>query len=156
MNNDAECSQLQAFEYGVDDYQIKPIAIAVMLARAESLMRRATLPNHRTNAELKTIGNLTIDTQAHRCMVEQQVVKLSSFEFKLLNLFAENVGNVLSRDNIYGSLLRREYNGVERTVDVRIAKLREKLTNIGLKNVEIETVWGRGYVLNDINVNHYD
>jgi len=58
----------------------------------------------------------------------------------------------MSRDTIYTMLLGREYNGAERTVDVRVSKLRDKLTNVGVKQAKIETVWGKGYILNEVEV----
>ena len=55
----------------------------------------------------------------------------------------------MTRDAIYSTLLSRQYNGVERTVDVRIAKLRDKLLHVGMTHVRIETVWGKGYILSE-------
>ena len=55
----------------------------------------------------------------------------------------------MTRDAIYNVLLHRQYNGVERTVDVRISKLRDKLIHEGMAGVRIETAWGQGYILNE-------
>ena len=55
----------------------------------------------------------------------------------------------MTRDSIYSSLLGRQYNGSERTVDVRISRLRDKLVRQGMEKAIIETVWGKGYILNE-------
>lgn len=148
--DDQENTQLTAFKQGVDDFQIKPVSPAILAARVQALMTRYSQIDTQSKAKSKVVGNLMIDERAHRCLVDEQVLKLSSFEFKLLNLLMDNVGHVLSRDQIYQALLKREYNGTERTVDVRMAKLREKLSQVGLRSAEIETVWGQGYVFNEI------
>ncbi len=77
-------------------------------------------------------------------------IRLSSFEFQLLALLLRNVGRVMTRDSIYNLLLGREYKGSERTVDVWISHLREKLISEGMQQTIIETVWGKGYILNEI------
>jgi two-component system OmpR family response regulator len=82
--------------------------------------------------------------------VKDKRVNLSFFEFKLLALLLRNAGRVMTRDSIYHLLLGREYNGTERTVDVRISKLRDKLMTEGMAQTKIETVWGKGYILNEI------
>ncbi|NMP30293.1 response regulator transcription factor [Thalassotalea sp. M1531] len=148
---DEEQDEIQAFYSGADDYLIKPVSPAILKVRAESLIRRSKERIECRYNKAKQVGNLKLDTGAHKCFVDQQSLKLSSFEFKLLRLLVENVGNVLSRDRIYKVLLKRDYNGTERTVDVRMAKLREKLGYCGLKQAQIETVWGQGYVLNEVN-----
>ena len=150
-SRDTEQDQITAFHAGADDFLIKPVSPAILKVRAESLIRRTKDSQQNSYNRAKQVGNLTLDTNAHKCLVNDKIVKLSSFEFKLLSLLVENVGQVLSRDRIYNVLLKRDYNGTERTVDVRMAKLREKLGSFGLQQAQIETVWGQGYVLNESN-----
>lgn len=145
-----EEEQINGFYSGADDYVIKPVSPSLLKVRAEALIRRYKEKNHLLYNRKKEVGNLRLDPNAHKCYVGGEDLKLSTFEFKLLNLLVDNAGKVMSRDRIYNVLLRREYNGTERTVDVRMAKLREKLEQIGLKNAQIETVWGEGYVLNEV------
>ncbi|WP_286263226.1 response regulator transcription factor [Thalassotalea atypica] len=146
-----EQEQINGFYSGADDYVIKPVSPSLLKVRAEALIRRYKEKNHLLYNRKKEVGNLRLDPNAHKCYVGGQDLKLSTFEFKLLNLLVDNTGKVMSRDRIYNVLLRREYNGTERTVDVRMAKLREKLDEIGLKHAHIETVWGEGYVLNEVS-----
>jgi len=143
-----EEEQLQAFRLGIDDYVQKPISSTIFTAKINALTRRIQDSFISDDLVPLTIGALTIQPKSQQCLVNNNRVKLSGFEFNLLKLLMQNVGNILSRDMIYSRLLGREYNGVERTVDVRMSQLREKLSMKGLRNLNIETVWGQGYMLN--------
>ncbi|RHW77546.1 response regulator transcription factor [Colwellia sp. RSH04] len=145
---DDEEEQLQAFNLGIDDYVRKPISATIFTAKINALSRRNKERIMLDDMGALTIGALTIQPKSQQCIVNNSRVKLSGFEFNLLKLLMQNVGNILSRDMIYARLLGREYNGVERTVDVRMSQLREKLSLKALNNLHIETVWGQGYMLN--------
>lgn len=145
-----EQEQINGFYCGADDYVIKPVSPSLLKVRSEALIRRFKEKSQLMYNRKKEVGNLRLDPNAHKCFVGEGVLKLSSFEFKLLNLLIDNAGKVMTRDRIYSALLRREYNGTERTVDVRMAKLREKLDAAGMQKAQIETVWGEGYVLNEV------
>lgn len=146
--NSSDQEQVAGFVAGADDYVTKPVSASLLKVRAEALIRRSTNNKRMFYKRQKQIGNLVLDPNAHRCLINDEVVKLSSFEFRLLNLLMDNQGKVMSRDKIYNELLGRQYNGTERTVDVRMAKLREKLELSDFNDFQIETVWGKGYVLN--------
>ncbi|WP_448211844.1 response regulator transcription factor [Colwellia sp. MEBiC06753] len=145
----SEQVQIAAFVSGVDDYLVKPVSPTMIKVRAESLVRRAQLTQDNDHSRERQVGNLALDIQGHRCFIAGDPIKLSSFEFRLLDLLIASQGRVQTRANMYRVLLNRTYNGVERTIDVRMAKLREKLNNSGFKYASIETVWGQGYVLNE-------
>ncbi len=148
--SDIETEQITAFNLGADDYLVKPISPAILQVRIESLLRRQPIQSNNVIAKMFRVGDVALYPEANKCQVNGKGIRLSSFEFKLLALLLRNVGRVMTRDSIYNLLLGREYNGIERTVDVRISKLRDKLTTEGMKKTKIETVWGRGYVLNEI------
>ena len=99
------------------------------------------------------VGDVELNPQSNSCKVQGKTVKLSSFEFQLLALLLRNAGRVMTRDTIYNVLLGREYNGSERTVDVRISRLRDKLLSQGMEKTLIETVWGKGYILKEKDFN---
>ena len=141
--------EINAFYAGADDFLVKPVSPVLLKVRAQSLIRRNKAKANLSYRTTKKIGNLLLDADAHKCRINEHALKLSSFEFKLLQLLIDNVGKVLTRDRIYNVLLKRDYNGIERTVDVRMAKLREKLAEFGWQKAQIETVWGQGYVLNE-------
>jgi DNA-binding response OmpR family regulator len=140
--------QISAFKLGADDFITKPISPKVLKVRLDAMLRRKPAKEERPLHAFR-VGNVVLYPQAHRCEVDGTVIRLSSFEFQLLTLLLRNVGRVMTRDAIYNVLLNRVYNGVERTVDVRIAKLRDKLINEGMSCARIETVWGKGYILNE-------
>ncbi len=147
---DSEQEQISAFNAGVDDYLVKPISMSILSVRVSALFRRQ--PKQLPLSELMKVqvGDITLYPKAQKCQVKEKNIHLSNFEFKLLGLLLQNVGNVMSRDYIYKSLLGRQYNGIERTVDVRVSQLREKLALEGMRRTKIETVWGKGYILNEV------
>ncbi|MCJ8320458.1 MAG: response regulator transcription factor [Colwellia sp.] len=149
-NNPTEKLQVEAFGVGIDDYLIKPVSTAILQVRIESLIRRAKQPLNNDLVNKVQVGDIILFPLAQKCEVNNKGVHLSTFEFRLLGLLLANVGKIMSRDSIYKTLLGREYNGEERTVDVRVSKLRDKLANVGLEHAKIETVWGKGYILNEI------
>lgn len=144
-----EKEQVTALNLGADDYLIKPISPALLKARINALFRRQPLQEKESEDSLYCVGDIEVRPQAHKCQIKGLEVKLSSFEFQLLALLLRNTGRVMTRDAIYNKLLGREYNGTERTVDVRMSRLREKLESNGMDEVLIETVWGKGYILNE-------
>jgi len=147
---DQDNDQITAFKLGADDYILKPVAPGVLKVRVEALLRRQPLQDNLRSPSIFRVGDITLFPQANKCEVKEKKVSLSSFEFQLLALLLRNAGRVMTRDAIYNLLLGREYNGTERTVDVRISKLRDKLMTEGMVKTKIETVWGKGYILNEI------
>lgn len=143
--------QISAFQFGADDFISKPVSPRVLKVRIDAMLRRKPAKEMRSSPVIR-LGNMALYPQAHKCEVNGNIIRLSSFEFQLLVLFTRNVGEVMTREVIYTALLNRPYNGVERTVDVRVSKLRDKLVSDSLTQVRIETVWGKGYTLNEIAV----
>ena len=93
------------------------------------------------------VGELELFPAEHKCHANGKAISLSNFEFEMLTLLMTNAGKVLTRDSIYTLLLGREFNGSERSVDVRISRLRDKLVKNGVVQAKIKTVWGKGYVI---------
>ncbi len=144
----SESDQITALGLGADDYLIKPVSINILKARIEALTRRLSQQGEEQAPEKIEVGDIALFPQSQQCKVKGQNIRLSGFEFQLLLLLLSNEGKVLTRDQIYNLLLGREYNGLERTIDVRISTLRDKLAKKGMKKTKIETVWGKGYILN--------
>ncbi|MGB0937164.1 MAG: response regulator transcription factor [Colwellia sp.] len=143
----SEQAQVSAFNIGVDEFLVKPVSFNIILCRVKALLKRCE-SNYVTSPDKILIGDIALFPQSQKCEVKNTEVPLTFFEFKLLMLLAKNAGKVMSREEIYSSLLSRAYNGSERTVDVRMSQLRDKLSIRGVKNGAIETVWGRGYMFN--------
>ena len=149
-SKNSENEQVEAFKLGVDDYLLKPIDSRILMMRIEALFRRQSNKTNQVELASLTMGDVCLQPKSQKCFINGEVVKLTTFEFNLLKSLVEHQGKILSRDQLYSTLLRRVYNGVERTLDVRMSQLREKLTHAGMKNNQIETVWGQGYMFNNI------
>ncbi|HCM46973.1 MAG TPA: DNA-binding response regulator [Colwellia sp.] len=149
-NVNDEQKQIDAFKLGVDDYLPKPIDNLILIMRIEALFRRQTNKVNQVELASLTMGDVCLQPKSQRCFINGEMVKLTTFEFNLLKFLIEYQGKILSRDNLYNMLLKRSYNGEERTLDIRISQLRQKLTVGGMKNNQIETVWGQGYMFHNI------
>jgi DNA-binding response OmpR family regulator len=138
-----DVDQVLGLELGADDYVIKPVVPRVLVARIHALLRR----RQAEHGDRKTIqfGGLTIDTAARSVTVDARPVALSSNEFDLLSFLASHAGEIQTREKLYRHLYGRDYDGLDRTLDVRISQLRKKLGDTG-ETEKIRTVWGHGYL----------
>jgi len=142
---DNDGDQVLGLELGADDYVIKPVEPRVLMARIHALLRRG---RHRTKPESRVLrfGRLIVHLGARSVSVDGQSVALSSNEFDLLVHLAKHAGQVLSRETIFQDLYHREYDGVDRMLDVRISHLRKKLGDDADCSERIKTIWGQGYL----------
>lgn len=142
----SDIDHVMGLELGADDFVTKPIEPPVLLARIRALLRRAQ-QNVPANTEGGlAFGKLKINPASHQVMLDGVAVDLTTQEFELLVLLARHAGTVLSRDDIYNSLRRIDYDGLDRTVDVRISRLRKKLNDNTEQPYRIRTIWGKGYL----------
>lgn len=146
-SNRSEQDEVESFQLGVDEYLIKPVSPNILSVRASALFRRKSQKAFATQASSICLGDVCLEPKSQKCFINERLVKLTGFEFNLLKLLLINQGAILSRDNIYIALLGRVYNGTERTVDVRVSQLREKLVSANMNKCLIETVWGQGYMV---------
>lgn len=140
---DEDMDQLYGLQLGADDYVNKPAKPPLLLARIHALLRRSQPTNGSvTHATSLDFDELQIDTRCREVRVNNQAIALSTAEFNLLQLLAEYAGTVLSRDDILLHLRGIDYDGTDRSIDLRVSRLRQKL---GHKNL-IKTVRGKGYL----------
>ena len=142
--------QILGLETGADDYVAKPCEPRVLLARIRTLLRRSTPAEPRHDSRRIVIGQLVIDLSERHVQWRKQTVELSSGEYNLLLVLVKNVGEVLSREQLIQELRGIEFNGVDRSVDVAISKLRRKFEDNPGDPRKIKTVWGRGYLLSRV------
>jgi two-component system OmpR family response regulator/two-component system response regulator RstA len=135
--------QVLGLELGADDYVIKPAEPRVLLSRINALLRRGA---HDKHVDFLSFGALTIDKNSRITKLSAKEIVLTSHEFELLWLLASSAGEVLSRDHVHKKMIGRDYDGLDRTVDVRISRLRKKLGDDSDKPFRIKTVWGKGYL----------
>lgn len=136
----SEYDKVMGLDNGADDYVAKPFSMMELLARVKALLRRT---EREEDDDISCrIGNLTVSKKRHEVKVDGQPVTLTLKEFDLLCLLLENRGHVLSRDQLLNSIWGYGFDGENRTVDVHIRTLRQKLGSCG---EYIETVRGVGY-----------
>lgn len=136
-------SQIAGFETGADDFVVKPVNPKVLIKRVEALLKRAgNIGSSGVQTNVQVINDLTIDKDKYVVSYKDSPVSLPRKEFKLVELLAGIPGKVFTRDEIYDKIWGDAFVG-DRTIDVHIRKLREKLGDD-----LIITVKGVGYKLN--------
>jgi len=133
-------SQIAAFDAGADDYITKPIKPKLFVSKIKALLKRYNTNKITTNKNIQTFNNLLIDKNKYNVIVNNIEINLPKKEFELLLLLASNPEKIFTRDEIYDSVWGNEVFVGDRTIDVHIRKLREK---IGEEH--IVTVKGVGY-----------
>lgn len=140
-----EIDQILGLELGADDYLQKPISPRVLLARVKTLLRRGT-DQVRTETiaapELLRLGNVEINRQNYTVRVDGKEIFFPKKEFELLAFLCSNRGKVFTRESLLRRIWGESVYVVDRTVDVHVSKIREKLGPYG---GWIETVKGVGY-----------
>jgi two-component system, OmpR family, response regulator RegX3 len=140
---DTETDKVVALELGADDYVTKPFSLREVVVRAKGMLRRAGRPAA-DDREILAVAGLTMDTKAHTVNLRDLSISLTPKEFGLLELFMRNPGQVLTPSLILERVWGYDYFGSDKTVNVYIKKLREKLNDDGAL---IKNVRGVGYKL---------
>jgi len=136
--------RVAGLDSGADDYLPKPFAVAELLARVRSLLRRGNLEK----ATLLTIADLELDTVSHRARRSGKEIELTAKEYALLEFFLRNRGRVLSRTSISEHIWRYNFDTGTNIIDVYVNHLRNKIDE-GFEPRLIHTVRGVGYVMKE-------
>ncbi|NRA24077.1 MAG: response regulator transcription factor [Oleispira sp.] len=141
-----DISELTGFKVGADDYVRKPIKPEVLLMRLQALLRRSQ------GAKLEPIDNvycdeLTINFSRREVLLHKELVELHSSEIDLVLLLAQSQGQAVSRDECFRALRGFDYDGIDRSLDMRISSLRKKIVDQKSPHRFIKTVRGVGYML---------
>lgn len=138
-----DMDKILGLEYGADDYITKPFNILEVKARIKAIMRRT---NKSTGEKsVITYGDLKLHEEYRRVFIGSKEINVTSREYELLELLASNPGKVYSREELLTTIWGTEYPGDERTVDVHIRRLREKLESTPSEPRYVRTKWGSGY-----------
>ncbi len=146
-----EIDRILGLEIGADDYIIKPFNSRELLARVRAVLRRKERFAGGTEEKEKRVrqnlgtGSIQIDLEKRKTFISGNPVELSSLEFDLLKIFVQHKGIVLSRERIM-ELARGHTTGFDRTLDVNISRLRQKIEKDSKNPEFIKTVWGVGYI----------
>ncbi len=149
-----DLDQVVGLEMGADDYIAKPVRPRVLLARIHALLRRLKdIPHSEASGDAATTelsrvtyGNLVVDNSMREAWLSDEPIDLTSAEFDLLWLLSSNAGRVLSREEIFTALRGIEYDGQDRSIDVRISRIRPKIGDDPLQPRRIKTVRSKGYL----------
>jgi len=135
-------TQIAALDYGGDDYITKPIKPGVLVSRIKALLRRLEKSDVENVSKVITVGDMLIDRERFMISMKGQSIDLAKKEFNLLELLASKPGKVFTRDEIFRKVWGTDVIVGDRTIDVHIRKLREKIGDEIIK-----TVKGIGYKL---------
>ena len=130
-------------EIGADDYLPKPFEPRELVARIQAILRRIQT---KSKSGIKTIGALCIDFHKYEVRVDDKLVHLTLNEFECLVLLVKNKGKVLNRDQIIEELRGIEWDAYNRSVDITMSRLRQKLGDNPKNPRFIKTIWGTGYL----------
>ena len=143
-----DIDRIVGLEIGADDYLPKPFNPRELLARIRAVLRRSSgkLEEKETELSRLVFNDFELDLNAHSLSRGGEKVSLTSGEFDLLALLAANPNRVLHRDTILDRLTGAERSPFDRSIDVRVTRLRGKLEFDPSKPELIKTIWGKGYM----------
>lgn len=147
LNDDID--EVTGLEVGADDYLCKPIKPRVLLAHIRAQLRRQSSLAKLNQQDIKTVnsGELIIDARKRIVSYHEKEIALTSAEFDLLWVLALNAGNIISRDQLHLEIFRLEFDGFDRSIDLRISRLRKKLGDDPKEPQIIKTIRNKGYLL---------
>lgn len=149
--NDSEIKHILGLDLGANDYIVKTTPPSVLLARIRSQLRQhstqaANIDTQLTRTQIN-IGELHIDKNSRTVHIGEYGVQLSSTDFDMLWLLASNAGEILSRDQLLRATRNIDYDGLDRSIDIAISRLRKKLFDDAVEPVRIKTIRNKGYLL---------
>jgi two-component system response regulator RstA len=156
---DEEVDQIVGLEIGADDYISKPVRPRLLLSRINAILRLTARAGSDATSNSSTtisptmpagkivIGNIEVDAANRSVRVAGQSEEFSTAQFDLLYYLAHHAGRVISRNQLYKDLRGIDYDGFNRSIDLQIARLREKIGDNGKNPRIIKSVRGEGYLM---------
>lgn len=144
---DDDMVEVASLQQGVDNYLKKPIRPHVLLAHVQAALRRSSAsPVHMDSSSL-VVQDIRVDRDSLRVMQGEEQMDLTTGEFELLVVLMENAGTPVSRDKLFKMTRGIEYDGLDRSIDLRISTLRRKLKDESPPYRYIKTIRGKGYLM---------
>lgn len=152
---DSDMNQILGLELGANDYILKTTPPSVLLARIRVQLRQQPVPQEKQPHEITThhtpnavhFGHLTVDPVSRDVFLNQQNITLSTSDFDLLWELVSHAGQIMSRESLLKILRGVDYDGLDRSVDVAISRLRRKLGDNAQEPTRIKTIRNKGYLL---------
>ncbi|WP_017475851.1 response regulator [Pseudomonas sp. PAMC 26793] len=143
-----DMDQVLGLDMGADDYVCKPVRPRLLLARIQALLRRSesvepAIPEKQRRLQF---GPLVVDSALREAWLHDGGIELTSAEFDLLWLLVANAGRILSREEIFTALRGIGYDGQDRSIDVRISRIRPKIGDDPIHPRLIKTIRSKGYL----------
>lgn len=149
-----DMDELLAFETGADDYIARPLHPRIMAARVNALLKRNRFAGQPATDPV-AVGDLVVDPSRRDAYLKDSPLRLTTTQFDVLWHLANHTGTVVSRDDLNQVLYKTDYNGIDRSIDVYISRIRRKLGDDPTEPVYLKTVRGVGYIFtapNDIQM----
>jgi len=139
-----EVDRLKGFDLGADDYVSKPFSPRELVKRVDAIIKRTY--GDTVSKEVVSCGNLRLDTRKQTLYKNNNEIEITAKEYKLLNVFFQNRGQLLSRDQLIEDAFGRDYDGFDRNIDSYIKKIRQKIEENTRSPNYLKTKYGAGYI----------
>ena len=145
----SEADHVAGLELGADDFVNKPIEPRVLLARIRTQLRRLNGGRGAkdTASAMLSLGPLQVDVASREVSVDGESVPLTTMEFDVLLMLANDAGTVVKREDLYTKIIGTAYDGIDRGMDVHVSRIRRKLQRSGFDPSRLKSVRGVGYLL---------
>lgn len=141
-----DVDRIVGLEIGADDYVPKPFNPRELLARMRAVLRRTASPSQ-GQAETLRVDDLELDAAARKALRADRSLDLTDIEFGLLEALMRSAGKVVNREELSQSVLGREFDPFDRSLDMHVSRLRRKLSDAGAPADQVKTIRGVGYQL---------
>lgn len=144
-----DIDQIVGLEVGADDYICKPVKPRLLLAKVNAVMRRSISQVQKEESppsEVVSFGVLNVNKSKQEVHLGEELLDLTTNELELLYQFATHADRILTRDDLLNNLRGFGYDGLDRTIDMLVSRLRKKLGDNSNKPQKIKTVWKKGYL----------
>jgi len=144
-----ELDKIVGLELGAEDYLSKPFNPRELLARVRSVLRRCSTDNVEpatVNKNEISFGTFTLNLNTHKLTNNEQDIPITASEFSLLKTFLETPNQVMSRDVLLEKTKGYEHSPFDRSIDVCVGRLRQKIEKIPAEPIYLQTIWGSGYL----------
>lgn len=143
-----ELDKVLGLELGADDYLPKPYSHRELVARIRALLRRVEMEHQRPGPTVQpvlSLGRVTLDTRVYQAMIDKHDLELTQTEFKVLQTLMERAGQVVTKNELYQTVLGRPLEPYDRSIDMHVSNVRKKIMSLQEDYRPIKTLRGVGY-----------